>query len=131
MGDDFENAMYEIEVNSSGFARAFKKLAEVRYTDVPILIDILFLIFMFAIYFRFKHSLVISTLQFFFLCSLIYESPFINAYLQENWKDFGFSTNYFDSEGLIVFLLFSLPLSIICILQILALFFDLCKSFHS
>ena len=84
----------------------FKKVV---WTDIPILVTILFylLLFLFAIKTRKnkKGRTIVFGICLLWTLSLDYTTKF----LEKNWKQFGFSDNYFDEFGVFAAFFFALP----------------------
>jgi hypothetical protein len=51
------------------------------------------------------------------LCGVVYAAQYLNAYARPRWRELGFTQNYFDSRGVFISFLFSLPLLAICLGQ--------------
>ena len=119
---------YEVSDGPSVVESIFLALASVRYTDLPIICLIAFLVFWYWAFFHFRNSVTMITVMFFLSIVGVFFTENLNSYFGENWTKFGFSRNYFDPECVFAFTLWALPLSILSIIITLSFFIDLCKS---
>lgn len=68
------------------------------------------------------------TVVFLVMCAGIYVSEDLNTHLAENFDKYGIKENYFDSECIFVYTVWTLPLFLGCISIIISLTVDIIKS---
>lgn len=58
---------------------------------------------------------------FFAVCSAVFMAQYLNGFLAQNWKELGFSQNYFDDRGVFISALYSTPLLLVAFFQMVRL----------
>jgi hypothetical protein len=120
--------VFEIDLGPSTLSLMLSTIFRVRYLDIPISILMIFHIAWFVVYFIYRQSLVISSIQFLFCCLFIAITENLNSFFGAHWRGFRFSKDYFDESCIFTFLFWTLPMTIVAGLITLNLFIDLCKS---
>lgn len=119
---------YEVIDGPSFIQSSLHTLLSVNYFDIPLLIYFaLISVFVYSL-FRYRNSTFFLTLQFFVSITFVCFTENVNAYFNERWQEFMFSNNYFDVECIFIFLMWTIPFSIIAVAITIGFFFDLCKS---
>ena len=120
--------IFQVDYYDSFFKLVFDKVLMTRFLDLPILCLIIFFIFYYALTYKFRHSIIVTSIIFLLSCAFIYLSQSINMFLSMNWEDYGFSRNYFDANGDFILIFWIIPCSIPTFFIIFVLFIDLCKT---
>lgn len=128
MSTEGKPLVFEIESAPTTMGLLLKQLVDVSYTDFGILGLILFHMCWFVLHLKARNHLTMTSLQFMISCYSVYITQSLNSFMSDHWQMFGMSKNYFDSNCTFAFLFWALPMSILCVLIILGLFVDLCKS---
>ena len=53
------------------------------------------------------------------ICAIVYGSQYFNAYAALNWRAIGFTQNYFDEHGVFLSFVFSGPLLLLALFQVM------------
>ena len=122
------SVVYEVSDGPNFLQTIFQTVASVHFTDLPIIAYIAFLGIWYYLYFFLRNSVLFHTLMFFVSITLVFLTENANAFFSQNWKKFGFSQNYFDTECIFALAFWTIPFSIIAILITFSFFVDLCKS---
>jgi hypothetical protein len=121
-------SVFDVSLGPSVLSLMFAKARGANYLDAPILFVLLFHAASVGCLICYRHSLLISSIQFLVCCYLIFLSDALNDFFAARWTAWGFSKNYFD-EGCVFMLVFwNLPMSIVAGAIILHIFVDLCRS---
>ena len=123
-----ETYTYEVDVGLSFFENLSLLATSINYFDPPLMIYLILLATWFFMLYRFQNCLSFSTFQFFVSILSVSSSENLNLYFRENWRKFRFSKNYFDSDCLFVFLVWSMPHSFTSIYITCYFFVDLCRT---
>lgn len=102
-GYNFQKKNKEIELSLVDI------LHMVNYKDIPIMLLIFFHISLFSISMRFRNIKVIKYVSFATCLFEIVASGSVGKFGKENWKRIGFSKDYFDENGLFLFIFFVFP----------------------
>jgi hypothetical protein len=123
-----DGTVYEVELGPSTIELMFSQLFTTSYSDPPMVALLVFDVVWFGIFFRYRHSLVVATIQFLISCYLIFITESVNDFCALRWRTLLFSRDYFDESCIFLAVYYGLPVSIVAGLITLNLFIDLCKS---
>ena len=104
-------------------------ITSVCFTDVPVVLALIFHIITLIILIFYRKHAYLSTLYFAGIVLLIAATPNINSYMMENWDKFGFSFCYFDESMAFILIFWAAPLTICCIFMIFSLLMDIIRQY--
>lgn len=130
-GGDFGDFMKGIEQNLMHMMKESAKVPEtamehwqafyaaVNWTETWIRALLTFHIVIFSIVVLARKSETAQTLLFFLVCGLIFLSEYLNSYCSIHWQEFA-TQNYFDNHGVFAATVYSGPLLIIALFQLVS-----------
>lgn len=127
MGDS-KPLVFEVHAPPSWVALVADQITHVRFLDPPILGLILFFVIWSNLFWRVRHNILLSSVQFALSCFAIYVTAPLNSYLAAHWQDFGFSRDYFDPRCEFALTFWAIPMIVFSSLILFTRFVDLCKS---
>lgn len=90
-------------------------LAEVNYSDKPIIALICYHIFVFIFALFVRSHRILRTVVFIYCMVFALLTESMGKVLRNNWERFGFSSNYFDDDNVFLLVFFALPPIVTCI----------------
>jgi hypothetical protein len=120
--------VYEVDLGPSTIQLMLSQVLTASYSDPPIIALLFFDLIWLLLFVRYRHSLVVTTIQFLISCYLIFITESVNDFCALRWRSLLFSRDYFDESCIFLAVYYGLPISLVAGLITLNLFVDLCKS---
>jgi hypothetical protein len=122
------SSVYEVDLGPSTVELMLSQIVTTKYSDLPMIALLVFDAIWFLLFFRYRHKLLFTTIQFLISCFLIFITESVNDFCAIRWQSLQFSRNYFDESCIFLAVYWGLPIAIVAALITLTLFVDLCKS---
>lgn len=118
--NDLTSAIVKTYKAPADLREAFDRFsAAINWDDNFIRCILGFHVLMFFLFLISRKNVDLQTCLFFSLCILVYFSETLNTYGRVYWEDFT-DQNYFDTQGIFISIMYSAPLLIILMIQLVS-----------
>jgi inner membrane protein involved in colicin E2 resistance len=105
---------YVFEFSSYKLQRLFISLNPISSSIQPLIISLLVVhVLLYILIFSTRRNSNAQIILLVLLSAVVYSGKHLNAYLGSNWKELGFTQNYFDPRGIFFSLMVSTPILIL------------------